>query len=358
MTTIKCCSILYDIKNIFDSIIKKKQKLDSLLPLKREVLTELENWLRVELTYSSNAIEGNTLTRKETAEILEKGVSAVISGKPFKDQLEAINHAKAIDFIKNLSSQKKSHTQINEEDINNIHKIILTGIIDEWAGRYRETEVFIKGSNVELPQPSKVPYLMSEFLHWLSTQNDTNPIQVAADAHFKLVSIHPFIDGNGRTARLLMNLILIIDGYPMAIIRNEDRVQYLDSLEEAQLKGNIDPYFNFIKNSVDRSLEAYINASSNKPILNAFNKDSVSVIKSRRESITYSELLKIGELAKETGETIHTLRYWTKMGLLKVTRYSEGGYQLYSPDVIKQAKKIRKLQKEKRLTLTEIKGII
>lgn len=345
-------------KNIFASLIEKKQRLDKLLPLKMEVLNELENWLRVELTYSSNAIEGNTLTRKETAEILEKGISAVISGKPFKDQIEAINHAKAIDFIKNLSNQKKGHIQITEDEINNIHKIILTGIIDEWAGKYRETEVFIKGSNVELPQPIKVPYLMNEFIHWLSTQDDSNPIQVAAEAHFKLVSIHPYIDGNGRTARLLMNLILQINGYPMVIIRNEERIQYLDSLEEAQLKGNLDPYYNFIKKSADRSLEAYLNASSNKPILPAFNKNSISVIKSKRDFITYSELLKIGELSKETGETIHTLRYWTKMGLLKVTKYTEGGYQLYSPDVIKQAKKIRKLQKEKRLTLAELKKII
>ena len=350
--------MLYSMKNIFDSLIKKKQRLNKLLPLKKEVLTELEDWLRVELTYSSNAIEGNTLTRKETAEILEKGISAVISGKPFKDQIEAINHAKAIDFIKKIADQKIKHTQIKEVNINNIHKIILTGIIDEWAGKYRETEVFIKGSNVELPQPIKVPYLMSEFLHWLSSQNNSNPIQVAADAHLKLVSIHPYVDGNGRTARLLMNLILIINGYPMIIIRNEERVQYLDSLEEAQLKDNINPCYDFIKKSVDRSLEAYINATSNKPILPAFSKNSISVIKSKREFITYSELLKISELAKETGETIHTLRYWTKMGLLKVTKYSEGGYQLYSPDVIKQAKNIRKLQKEKRLTLSELKRMI
>ena len=345
-------------KNLFNDLIKKKQRLDKLLPLRKEILFEIEEWLKIELTYSSNAIEGNTLTRKETAEILEKGITTVISGRPLRDQIEAINHAKAIEFVKDLAKRKKNHAEIKEEDINKIHKIILTSIDDQWAGKYRETEVFIKGSSVELPQPIKVPYLMNEFVQWLSSQKSTHPVKVAADSHYRLVSIHPYVDGNGRTARLLMNLILIINNYPMAIIKNEERIQYLDSLEEAQLKEKFDSYYNLIEASVDRSLEAYINAALNKPILPAFEKKPFSKYKSKREFITFSELLKIGELAKETDETIHTLRYWTKMGLLKVTKYSEGGYQLYSPDVIKKAKEIRRLQKEKRLTINEIKELI
>lgn len=345
-------------KDLFSDLIKKKIKLDKLPPLRKEALFEMEEWLKVELTYSSNAIEGNTLTRKETAEVIEKGIAAVISGKPLRDQIEAINHAKAVDFIKDLSKRKKDPGQIRAEDINNIHKIILTGINDDWAGRYRETEVFIKGSSVELPQPIKVPYLMDELVQWLSSQKKVNTIKVAADAHYKLVSIHPYVDGNGRTARLLMNLILMINGYPIVIIKNEERLQYLDSLEEAQLKGKFDSYYNLVGASIDRSLEAYINAAENKKILPAFQKKSTHGYKSKREMITHSELLKIGELAKETGETIHTLRYWTKMGLLKVTQYTEGGYQLYSPSVIKQATKIRELQKEKRLTIEEMKTLV
>ncbi|EKE15466.1 MAG: Fic [uncultured bacterium] len=345
-------------KNLFRNLTKKKQKLDKLSSLRKEVLIEIEEWLKVELTYSSNAIEGNTLTRKETAEVLKKGITAVISGKPLRDQIEAINHAKAIDFVKNLAVRIKEHKEIKEEDINNIHRIILTGIDDPWAGRYRETEVFIKGSNVELPQPIKVPYLMDEFIQWLSTQGKVNPVKIAADAHYKLVSIHPYVDGNGRAARLLMNLILVINGYPMAIIKNEERIQYLDSLEEAQLKEKFDSYYNLVGASVNRSLNAYINAASNKLILPAFEKKPISKYKSKREFAAYSELLKIGELAKKTKETIHTLRYWTKMGLLKVTKHTEGGYQLYSPDTITQAEKIRKLQKEKRLTIEEIKKLV
>lgn len=122
-------------------LTQKKKELDSKKPLAADVLKNLEEWLKVELTYSSNAIEGNTLTRLETAEVIERGISAVLKGKPLKDQLEAINHAKAVEFVRNLARQKKGHQFITEEDIKAIHKIILTGINDEWAGRYRESEV-------------------------------------------------------------------------------------------------------------------------------------------------------------------------------------------------------------------------
>jgi len=341
-------------KDLLRKLTKKKNKLNKLQPLKKEIVKNLEDWLRVELTYSSNAIEGNTLSRIETAEVIEKGVSVIISGKALKDQLEAVNHAKAIGFIKYLAKERKNHSKITEEDINTIHKTIMSGIDNEWAGRYRETEVFIKGTSVELPQPTKVPYLMNEFIQWLSSQKRTHPIRVAADAHYKLVSIHPFMDGNGRTARLIMNLILIINDYPMAIIRNEERTQYLDSLERAQLKNNIRPYYHLIEVSVERSLDAYLNAAQGKPILPALSKNPLTERKRSHKEV-YAEFLKIGELAKETGETIHTLRYWTKERLLDVAKYTEGGYHLYSPFMIKRAKEIRKLQNEKRFSIAEIK---
>jgi len=343
--------------NLLPLLTEKKRKLESYQPLKKEVIKNLEDWLRVELTYSSNAIEGNTLSRIETAEVIEKGVSAIISGKALKDQLEAVNHVKAIEFIKLLAKKRKSHIKIVENDINAIHKIILTGISDDWAGRYRETEIFIKGTNVQLPLPNKIPYLMGKFTQWLSTQKETHPVRVAADAHYKLVSIHPYIDGNGRAARLLMNLVLIINGYPMAIIRNEERIQYLNALELAQIKEDIQPFYHLIEVSADRSLDAYINAVEGKPILPTFTENLMTDDKLLKPEI-YAEFLKIGELAKETGETVHTLRYWTKEGLLEVTKYTEGGYQLYSPSMIKRAKEIRRLQSEQRLTLAEIKNLL
>lgn len=327
-------------------ITEKKQQLDKLQPLPKDVVTNLEEWFKVELTYSSNAIEGNTLSRIETAEVIERGTAAVISGKPLRDQLEAINHAKALEFIKELAKQRKGHQFITEEDIKAIHKIILTGIRDDWAGRYRAIDVHIKGADVELPSLQRVIHLMNDFADWLTIQQEPHPAQVAAEAHLKLVSIHPFSDGNGRTARLLMNLILILNGYPMAVIRNEDRIQYLDVIYQTQIKNITLPYYDFIKNAVGRSLDAYINAAKGKPIIPQLNTSLEA---------SSEKLLKIGELAKTTGETIHTLRFWTYRGLLKVKDYMNGGYQLYEPSMVERAKEIRRLQNEERLTIAEIK---
>lgn len=321
----------------------KKQQLDALKPLPQELQNQLENWLKVELTYSSNAIEGNTLTRAETAEVIEKGITATISGKPLKDQLEAINHAKAVEFIRELARKLKGHQFIKEKHVLAIHGIILLGIDDEWAGRYRETEVFIRGANVTLPPPQKVLYLMDEFIRWLELQQKQHPVHVAALAHLKLVTIHPFVDGNGRTARLLMNLILLLNGYPTAIVRNEERIDYLDSLAQAQTKDDFKPYMTLIENAVERSLDTYLNAAQGKPALSPFQKTEGE-----------QELLKIGELAKETNETVPTIRFWTKEGLLKVDSHTEGGYQLYDRSMVDRVGQIRKYQSQ-RLTLAEIK---
>jgi Fic family protein len=327
----------------------KKQKLDSLKPLSPELESNLDEWLRVELTYSSNAIEGNTLSRIETAEVLTRGISAVISGKPLRDQLEAISHAKALDFIKDLATKLRSHQFITESHVLSIHKIILTGIDDAWAGRYRATEVFIRGTDIEFSRPALVPGRMKEFSRWLSGQQGIHPVRVAAEAHSKLVTIHPFIDGNGRTGRLLMNLILLLNGYPMAVIRNEERTQFLDAVYRTQKKNDPVPFFTHIETAVERSLDLYIRAGEGKhPVLQKFS--TVSTGKPDKEK------LKIGELAEKTGETVHTIRYWTKEGLLIVTGHTQGGYQLYDKAMIAKVLQIRKLQSEKRLTLTEIKG--
>lgn len=314
----------------------KRQQLDTYRPFPKDLVQNLEEWLKVELTYSSNAIEGNTLSRIETAEVIEKGTAAVISGKPLKDQLEAINHAKALEYIKALAPDKIGHQYITQEDIKAIQKIILTGINDDWAGIYRQTEIFITGSNAEFPPPYQVPRLMQQLIKWLREQQEGHPVRIAADAHFKLVTIHPFRDGNGRTTRLLMNLILILNGYPMAVIRKEDRIEYFKSFEIARIKKNIKPYHDIIETAVDRSLDLYLN----KKFANTTEK---------------VRQLKIGELAKETHETVPTLRYWTKMGLLEVAGFTKGGYQLYHSAMIERVKEIRQMQNTERLTIEEIK---
>jgi len=325
----------------------KKKKLEALRPLPKELEQNLDEWFKVELTYSSNAIEGNTLSRIETAEVIERGVTAVISGKSLKDQLEAINHAKAVELIKQLAKERKGHQFITEDDIKAIHKIILDSINDEWAGKYRRTEIFIRGSDAEFPAPNAVHYAMQEFIQWLQGQEVSHPVLVAAEAHFKLVSIHPFVDGNGRTARLLMNLILIMHDYPVAVIRNEDRVEYLATFDEARNKKNMQPFYDIVGKAVERSLDIYIRAGKGEqPALRPFRAST---------TVRDGKLLKIGELAKETGETLHTIRHWTEKGLLEVAERTEAGYQLYNRSMIERIKAIRRLQKEKRLSLTEIK---
>ena len=344
MTNHRAIPYTCNIEDLLKRLAAKKEQLDKLRPLPKELEQSLDSWLGVEFTYSSNAIEGNILTRIETAEVLERGVAAVIKGKQLKDQLEALNHAKALEFIKTQSRILKSHQYITEEKIKAIHKIILAGINDEWAGKYRETEVFIRGFNVDLPQPKKVPYMMAEFEQWLQGIEE-HAVRVAADAHYKFVAIHPFVDGNGRTARLLMNLILLIHGYPMAIIHNEERTQYLEILNAAQTKGNLEPFYTMVATAVERTLDAYINAVQGKPVLSNLIPTSPKT----------NKLLRIGELAKETGETIHAIRHWVEKGLVEVAEHTGVGYQLFDRSMIERVREIRRLQKEERLSIAEIK---
>lgn len=242
--------------DLFKKLLIKKQQLDTHKPFPSELVNNLEEWFRVELTYTSNAIEGNTLTRQETALIVEEGIT--VQGKSLQEHLEAVNHAKALDYIKTLAA--KNRHELALQDILDIHKIILQKIDDANAGRLRTVAVRIKGSETILPNALKVPELMNDFISWLKSKNTNNPIKIAADTHFKLVSIHPFVDGNGRTARLLMNLLLMQEGFPPAIIRKEDRSAYIKSLETGQTRNNLTDYYTLIYEAADRSLDIYLEA--------------------------------------------------------------------------------------------------
>lgn len=323
--------------NIIRRIQEKKLRLDSYKPLPESIYKNMEEWFRIELTYTSNAVEGNTLTRQETALVVEKGIT--VEGKSITEHLEAVNHAKAFDFIGKLVGKKIG--DITEGTILGIHSIILEKIDYANAGRYRNVPVRIAGSRVTLPNAMKIPDLMKEFIGWLHGENN-DVIKLAADAHFKFVTIHPFIDGNGRTARLLMNLVLMQKGYPPAIIRKEDRNAYIQAIEKGQLKKDLSDYYKIIFVAIERSLDIYL-----------------EMLEPKKEQASKAEiLLKIGDVAKMVNETIPTIRYWTKEGLLKVEEYSKGGYHLYSPKVINRIKQIRKLQSEKRLTIGELKKVL
>lgn len=209
----------------------------------------LDKWLKTELAYTSNAIEGNTLTRKETEMAIEERITS--GAKPINDYLEAINHAKAFEFIQTSAAKA---VKIDENYILQIHKIILSGIDDANAGFYRSVRVRISGSQTILPNPLKVPDLMKEFSAWL-LQKEDDMLLKAIEAHYRLVTIHPFIDGNGRTARLLLNSMLLESGYAPIIIRPIDRKRYLSALETYQTRENSEPYYKFMLSALNRSLK-------------------------------------------------------------------------------------------------------
>jgi|TARA_B110000037_G_scaffold209475_2_gene258681 Fic family protein len=320
---------------LFNVLDRKKSELDALRPLPSDLVKNLEEWFRIELTYTSNAIEGNTLTRRETALVVEKGIT--VGGKTLAEHLEATNHAEALDWTK--SQIKRRPSQISFQDTLRIHNLILKGVDNAHAGHYRSVPVRVSGSTVVFPNPRKVPDLMDELHNWLKSKPKLHPIELAAEAHYRLVTIHPFVVGNGRTARLLMNLILMMQGYPPAIIRKRDRLNYIAILEKAQTFGSKDPFVKLISKAAERSLEIYLKA----------------VLQKDDSSQTDSDiLLKIGELAKRIGVPNSTIRHWTKSGLLQVAETTHSGYQMYNLDMIERIEKIMAL-KEKRLTLEEIK---
>jgi len=233
-----------------ERIAAKKAELEKLRPLSPETVAALDAWYDVELTYTSNAIEGNTLTRNETAIILEKGIT--VSGKPLKDHLEAAGHGEALAYVRELAT---TVTPVSESDIRNIHRLVLQKVDPEEAGRYSRHQRMIAGSSMVLPSPAEIPALMGDFGRWLASAPPTP--ETAFDAHEKLVTIHPFSDGNGRTARLLMNLLLLRQRYPAVVVRPEDRPQYFDALDAAR-SGNAVEYYDFMNLRLEQALDYHL----------------------------------------------------------------------------------------------------
>jgi Fic family protein len=224
-----------------------KARLDRLRPLPPELVDNLREVFDIRLTYHSNAIEGNTLTQSETQIVIEKGIT--IGGKPLKDHLEAINHIEAIDFIRDLAMEERT---ITEWDIRQIHGLVCKG--ERAAGAYRSVNVMAAGTNYRYPDAILVPELMQEFGAWLQSSSALHPVEIATEIHYRLVTIHPFQDGNGRTARLLMNLSLLGTGYPIAVIKTEDRSNYIDGIVAWQSDGDDSMLKQTIAKCVESSL--------------------------------------------------------------------------------------------------------
>lgn len=230
---------IIDLKdNYFNEVDNLKKELDSKRPIPKETLKSLEESINLEWTYNSNGIEGNTLTLKETQVVLE-GIT--VGGKSIKEHLEAINHEKAILYLNDLV---KENNPITEWNIKSIHQLVLKNIDDENAGRYRRENVTIKGVTHIPPDYLKVPELMEKLVLNYKNWNNFHPIIQASLLHGELVKIHPFIDGNGRTSRLLMNLDLMNHGYNPIIIKKEDRLKYYEALDKAHTTRD---YTDFVK---------------------------------------------------------------------------------------------------------------
>ncbi|TAD78258.1 MAG: Fic family protein [Oscillatoriales cyanobacterium] len=208
-----------------------KAWLDQFRPLEPMIVAELKQRYDVRFTYNSNAIEGNTLTQSETELVLTKGIT--IGGKTLDEHLEVIGHQEAINYIEALAQRE---TRIGEWEIKQIHNLILRKIRPEEAGSYRTIDVMAAGTNYRYPPHYLLAQLMGDFVDWLNSESALNlhPVEYAAIAHYRFVSIHPFRDGNGRTARLLMNLLLLRAGYPIVVIHNRIRNDYINALAYGQ----------------------------------------------------------------------------------------------------------------------------
>jgi Fic family protein len=238
----------------------KKAQLDKLRPIPTASVSRLRDEILIQWIYNSNAIEGSTITLRETRLILETGLT--VGGKSLREHFEVTNHKEAIQYVEDLVRNTEPLTAFH---VRQIHKLILTHIDDENAGRYRKTQVRIAGAPFTPPESWQITRLMAEWSDWVaSVEGSMHPIVLAAQAHHRLVAIHPFIDGNGRTARLVMNLLLMRSGYPPTVILRVNRRQYYSVLAKAD-SGDPDALENFVGRAVENSLNLYIEAC--KPVI-------------------------------------------------------------------------------------------
>ena len=247
--------MIYLDKKIKERLENKLKVLDSYRPLPKSALLKIREQFEIEMTYNSNAIEGNSLTLKETYLVINEGIT--IKGKPLKDHLEAKSHKEALDYLYELVQKGKRNT-ISQTIIKLFHQIVIQDVDREWAGKYRNSSVIIGGADYKPPEAIEVPKLVEELVNWIrKNRKKFHPVEFAALIHYKVVAIHPFFDGNGRTARLLMNVILMQAGYPLAIILKNDRKKYYNVLSKAD-RGDLASFVRFVAQAVERSLDIYL----------------------------------------------------------------------------------------------------
>jgi Fic family protein len=253
----------------FTRLVEKRDTLNLARPLNSYSLHKIQDAFTVEWTYNSNSIEGNTLSLNETHMIINEGFT--IRGKSMREHLEAKNHQLALHQLYKLVQEGYI---LNDSDILKLHELVLHGIEEDFAGRLRTSGVRISGANFIPPNALKVSQFLDELIAFVNDNPlQLNEIELATVFHHKFVWIHPFFDGNGRTVRLVMNLILMSKGFPPAIILSVDRKKYYDALNQAN-SGNYDKLMLLMCQSIERSLNIYLSAIPN----NDLEYDSISNI--------------------------------------------------------------------------------
>ena len=238
---------------------RKKAELDCHRPLQRDTVRRLNEDLRVFLTYHSNAIEGNTLSLRETQMVIEYGVT--INGHPLREYLEATNHAEAYEFVVALNERREP---ITLETILSLHRVVMDKILEE-KGTFRTVPVYIRGAMMNPPPAREVETYMRQWLEWVNGEGlDYEPIIRASIAHHGFEAVHPFLDGNGRVGRLLLNLMLMREGYPPALLLRDWRARYIQALSTADT-GNYRPLANIIGQAVEEGLDLYLEACAAAP---------------------------------------------------------------------------------------------
>jgi Fic family protein len=230
---------------IYERIDANKAAIDTVRPFEGSTLNQLREYYRIGLTWTSNALEGNALTDVETKVLLEDGLT--IGGKPLRDTFEAIGHSHAYDYMFGLLSRRC----VTVEDIKTLHRLFYLSIDEPHAGVWRDVNIIVTGSDYEFPAPDELAGLMSGLEQWsVDERSALHPVSFAAMLHLRFVTIHPFVDGNGRVARLLMNTALIQDGYMLAVVPPILRPDYLAAIRVYQRRGDSAPFCDFIAERV------------------------------------------------------------------------------------------------------------
>jgi len=303
----------YNDVSFLNRIDEKLKIIQSQRPRSPGHVAKLREQFGIEMTYNSNAIEGNRLTLKETYFVIQEGIT--VKGKTLKEHLEAKNHYEAISYLYDLIEQPHKF-EMTEFLIRSIQQLVVQDTDKDSAGEYRKGNVRITGSRHVLPDAVVVPERMRELVTWYeSNKSQMHRVELAAIFHHTFVHIHPFFDGNGRTARLLMNIILMSAGYPLVIILKNDRRRYCNTLDQAD-KGEISPFIRFIAQAVERSLNMYVK------VIVPFSKN------------TQETAFSLSKIAQSTPYSEKYLNLLARMG--KIEAYKEGRDWVVSKEALQR----------------------